>query len=48
MINFIIGLFIGLFLGSFFGIMIMSLCYIAKKSDEDSKRMSKNDKEKDF
>lgn len=45
MINLIIGLFIGLFLGVFFGILIMSFCYIAKKSDEDLKRMSKINKE---
>lgn len=41
MINFIIGLFIGLFLGAFLGIVIMALCSIAKKSDNDMVRMFK-------
>jgi hypothetical protein len=35
---FYIGLGIGLFIGCFIGILIMALCIIAKKADEDIER----------
>ena len=45
MVNFLIGLFLGLFLGGFFGILVMILFIVAKKSDESTPQISKNNRE---
>ena len=42
-----IGFIIGLFVGAFLGVMIMCLCNVASKADEDMKKMFENEKRDD-